>query len=196
MFVEHIEGTGEEQLDTVENPLKWYVLKTIRGHEKKIKALLETRIETTKLQDAVPRILLPTEKVFHIRNGKKISKEKTCYSGYIFVEADLSQGEAKYVLRSTPGVLGFLGGEESPEPLKEQEALRLMGVIDEMEDPIEATGTFSKGTAIKVIDGPFNSFEGEIEEVDTERKKLKVTVKIFGRKTPLELHFSQVEKLS
>jgi len=174
--------------------LQWYVLRSITGQEKKIKLHIENEVASLGLQPYVSQVLIPVEKVFQIRRGKKVTKEKNFYPGYVFVEADLSQGEAKYLLRHTPGVLGFLGTND-PEPLRYHEVMRLLGKVDELsENEDEVIGTFMVGESITVTDGPFNSFTGIIEEINHEKKKLKVTVKIFGRKTPLELNFSQVVK--
>jgi transcriptional antiterminator NusG len=174
--------------------LQWYVLRTITGQERKIKLHIENAVTTLGYQESVSQVLIPIEKVFQIRKGKKVTKEKNFYPGYVFVEADISQGEVKYLLRHTPGVLGFLGIGE-PEPLRENEVMRLLGKADELiESEGEMVGTFMVGESIMVTDGPFNSFTGTIEETNHEKKKLKVTVKIFGRKTPLELNFTQVVK--
>lgn len=174
--------------------LQWYVLRAITGKERKIKLHIENAVATLGFQAYVSQVLIPIEKVFLIRKGKKVTKEKNFYPGYVFVEADISQGEVKYLLRHTPGVLGFLGVED-PEPLRYHEVMRLLGKADELaENEDEIVGSYMVGESITVTDGPFNSFTGIIEEVNHEKKKLKVTVKIFGRKTPLELNFSQVTK--
>lgn len=176
--------------------LQWYVLRAITGQEKKIKLHIESEVASLGFQAYVSQVLIPIEKVFQIRAGKKVSKEKNFYPGYVFVEADLTQGEVKYLLRHTPGVLGFLGNGE-PEPLRQNEVMRLLGKVDELiENEEEVVGSFMVGESITVTDGPFNSFTGIIEEINHEKKKLRVTVKIFGRKTPLELNFSQVVKES
>ena len=176
--------------------LQWYVLRTITGQEKKIKLHIENEVVSLGFQAYVSQILVPIEKVFQIRNGKKVTKEKNFYPGYVFVEADITQGEVKHLLRHTPGVLGFLGNGE-PEALRQHEVMRLLGKVDELiENEEEVVGSFMIGESITVIDGPFNSFTGIIEEINQEKKKLRVTVKIFGRKTPLELNFSQVVKES
>jgi transcriptional antiterminator NusG len=176
------------------NSLQWYVLRTITCQERKIKAHIESEVASLGFQEHVSQVLIPIEKVFQIKNGKKVTKEKNFFPGYIFVEADISQGEVKHLLRHTPGVLGFLGIDE-PEPLRQHEVLRLLGKVDELiENEEEVLGSFLVGESIIVTDGPFNSFTGIIEEINHEKKKLKVTVKIFGRKTPLELNFSQVVK--
>jgi transcriptional antiterminator NusG len=176
--------------------LQWYVLRAITGQENKIKLHIESEVASLGLKDYVSQVLIPIEKVFQIRNGKKITKEKNFYPGYVFVEADISQGEVKHLLRHTPGVLGFLGSN-SPAPLRPNEIMRLLGKVDELiENEEEVVSSFMVGESIIVTDGPFSSFTGIIEEINHEKKKLKVTVKIFGRKTPLELNFSQVMKES
>jgi transcriptional antiterminator NusG len=181
-------------MSETDSKLQWYVLRTITGQERKIKLYIETQVATQGFQEHVSQVLIPIEKVFLIRNGKKVTKEKNFYPGYVFVEADLSQGEVKHLIRFTPGVLGFLGTED-PEPLRYHEVMRLLGKADELsENEDEVVGSFLVGESITVTDGPFNSFTGIIEEINHEKKKLKVTVKIFGRKTPLELGFSQVVK--
>jgi transcriptional antiterminator NusG len=181
-------------MSETESGLQWYVLRTITGQEKKIKLYIESKVATLGFQDYVSQVLIPIEKVFQIRKGKKITKERNFYPGYVFVEADLSQGEVKHLLRFVPGVFGFLGTEE-PSPLRHHEVMRLLGKADELsENEGEYAGSFLVGEAITVTDGPFNSFTGIIEEINHEKKKLKVTVKIFGRKTPLELNCSQVVK--
>lgn len=174
---------------------KWYVLKAISGKEKKVKEYIENEVSRLNLQDYVSQVLIPTEKVYQVRGGKKISKERNFYPGYILVEASLV-GEVPHVLRNIPNVMGFLGNRgDVPIPLRTSEINRILGKVDELaaEDE-ELTTPFCVGESVKVIDGPFNSFTGIIEEVNDEKKKLKVMVKIFGRKTPLELSFMQVEK--
>lgn len=180
-----------------ENQKKWYVLRAISGKEKKVKEYMESEISRLNLEDFVSQILIPTEKVYQIRNGKKISKERNFYPGYVLLEAALV-GEIPHILKSIPNVIGFLGetrGSELPTPLRQAEVNRILGKVDEL-----ATGEeenmipYFVGETVKVTDGPFNGFAGIIEEVNEEKKKLKVMVKIFGRKTPLELSFMQVEK--
>lgn len=175
---------------------KWYVLRAIGGKEKKVKEYIENEISRLNLQDYVSQVLIPTEKVYQIRNGKKISKERNFFPGYVLVEATLV-GEIPHILRNITHVIGFLGqkGDELPTPLRMSEVNRILGKVDELEASDEEINVpFYVGESVKVIDGPFNSFTGIIEEVNDEKKKLKVMVKIFGRKTPLELSFMQVEK--
>jgi len=175
---------------------KWYVLRAIGGKEKKAKEYIESEISRLNLQDYIAQVLIPTEKVYQIRNGKKISKERNYFPGYVLVEAALA-GEIPHILRNIPNIIGFLGaeGEANPTPLRPAEVNRILGKVDELDAGDEEISVpFYVGESVKVIDGPFNSFTGVIEEVNEEKKKLKVMVKIFGRKTPLELSFMQVEK--
>lgn len=174
---------------------KWFVVRAISGKEKKVKEYIEAEVSRLKMQDYVTQVLIPTEKVYQIRNGKKISKERNYFPGYILLEADLS-GEIIHTIKSITGVIGFLGTKSGdPIPLRLAEVNRILGKVDELAESSEQLSiAFKIGEEVKVIDGPFNSFKGVIEEVNEEKKKLKVMVKIFGRKTPLELSFLQVEK--
>lgn len=178
---------------------KWFVLRAIGGKEKKVKEYIESEISRLELQDYISQVLIPTEKVYQIRNGKKISKERNYFPGYVLVEAVLV-GEIPHILKNIPNVIGFLGsksGDDIPTPLRQSEVNRILGKVDELAATDEEINVpFFVGESVKVIDGPFNSFTGVIEEVNEEKKKLKVMVKIFGRKTPLELSFMQVEKES
>jgi len=177
---------------------KWYVLRAVGGKEKKVKEFIESEIARLNLQDYVSQVLIPTEKVYQIRSGKKISKERNFFPGYVLIEAVLV-GEIPHILRNIPNVIGFLGAKknEDPTPLRTSEVNRILGKVDELAaSDEELTVPFIVGESVKVIDGPFNSFTGVIEEVNEEKKKLKVMVKIFGRKTPLELSFMQIEKES
>jgi transcription termination/antitermination protein NusG len=175
---------------------KWYVLRAIGGKEKKVKEYIESEVSRLELGDFISQILIPTEKVYQIRNGKKISKERNYFPGYVLIEAALS-GEIPHILRNIPNVIGFLGSKdtEEPTPLRQSEVNRILGKVDELAATDEEINIpFFVGESVKVVDGPFNSFTGIIEEVNEDKKKLKVMVKIFGRKTPLELSFMQVEK--
>lgn len=174
----------------------WYVLRAISGKEAKVKEVLDGAIRNTGLGNYVFQVLIPTEKVMSVRNGKKVVKEKNLYSGYVFVECILT-GEVLYELRNTTNVIDFLRGRgknAAPEALRESEVLIMMGTADEMIDPTDEGNDYMVGETVKVTFGPFSGFSGTIEEVNRERKKLKVMVKIFGRKTPLELENSQVER--
>ena len=177
---------------------KWYVVRAISGKEKKVKDLIELEVKRNNLEDFVHQVLIPTEKVFQIRNGKKISKERNFFPGYVMIEADLV-GEVPHVIKNVNNVIGFLGAEKGgdPVPLRSSEVKRILGKVDELADSEEEMSIpFVVGESVKVIDGPFNNFNGVIEEINEEKKKLKVMVKIFGRKTPLELGYMQVEKES
>ena len=183
-----------------ENKKEWYVVRAIGGKEHKVKEYLEAEIRHNHLEDYISQVLIPTEKVYTIRNGKKISKEKVSYPGYVLVEAAFV-GQIPIIIRNTPNVLGFLGDtkEDSQKmnatPLRPQEVSRILGRVDELNAQGEENEVpFVVGETVKVTDGPFSSFQGTIETVDSERKKLTVSVKIFGRKTPMELSFTQVEK--
>ncbi|MCX4288416.1 MAG: transcription termination/antitermination protein NusG [Duncaniella sp.] len=174
----------------------WYVLRAISGKEAKVKEVLDAAIRNTDLGKYVFQVLIPTEKVLTVRNGKKVIKEKNLYSGYVFVECDL-QGEVLYELRNTTNVIDFLRGRgknAAPEALRESEVRRMLGAADALIDTADDGNDYMVGESVKVTFGPFNGFSGTIEEVNREKKKLKVMVKIFGRKTPLELENSQVER--
>ena len=176
--------------------MKWYVVRAIGGQENKVKAYIETEISRVGLSDYVSQVIVPTEKVIQIRDGKKVHREKVYFPGYIMVEANLS-GEVPHVIKGITGVIGFLGAEKRGEPLavRQNEINRILGVIDDMADTEEDINIpYQVGELVKVTDGPFNGFNGSIEEVNEEKKKLKVMVKIFGRKTPVELGYLQVEK--
>lgn len=173
---------------------KWYVVRAVSGGEKKVKQYIENEIGRLNFQEYVTQVLIPMEKVYQIRKGKKISKEKNFFPGYILIEAALDS-EITHIIRNIPGVLGFLGSKGEPVPMRPNEVNRILGKVDELADKgEEMTEPFIIGESVRVIDGPFNSFSGIVEEVNEEKKKLKVMVKIFGRRTPLELSFLQVEK--
>jgi transcriptional antiterminator NusG len=173
---------------------KWYVVRAISGKEKKVKEYLESEINRLGLKDYITQVLIPTEKVYQIRKGKKVSKERNYFPGYVLIEAALV-GEIPHIIRNIPNVLGFLGTGDEPSPMRPAEVNRILGKVDELAEQGEGVNVpFIVGETVKVIDGPFNSFSGVIEEINEEKKKLKVMVKIFGRKTPLELNFMQVEK--
>ncbi len=173
---------------------KWYVVRAVSGKEKKVKEYIESEINRLGLQDFVSQVLIPTEKVYQVRKGKKISKERNYFPGYVLIEAALV-GELTHIIRNIPNVLGFLGTGNEPSPMRAAEVKRILGKVDELAEQGEGVNVpFIVGETVKVIDGPFNSFTGVIEEINEEKKKLKVMVKIFGRKTPLELNFMQVEK--
>ncbi len=174
---------------------KWYVLRAIGGKENRVKEYIESEIANLNMQEYVTQVLIPTEKVYQIRNGKKISRERNFFPGYVMIEAALV-GEVMHVLKSVPNVIGFLADRDNnPTPMRESEVNRMLGKVDELSETTEElSNPFFEGEAVKVTDGPFNGFSGVIEEVNSDKRKLKVMVKIFGRKTPLELSFLQVIK--
>ena len=181
--------------------LKWYVLRAVSGQEKKVKGYLENEIARQNLSDYVPELVIPAEKVYQMRNGKKKMRERSYFPGYILVSADLNHGEVFHLFNTIPGVIGFLGAngkstDKMPVPLRPSEVNRFLGKTEEGEEDVTTVNaSFLKGETIKVMDGPFNGFTGTIEEVFDEKKKLNVTDKIFGRNTPVELNFMQVEKI-
>lgn len=175
----------------------WYVLRAISGKEAKVKEVLDAAIKNTDLGLYVEQVLIPTQKVYTARNGKKVLKERNLYPGYVFVEAQLT-GEVIYELRNTTNVIDFLRGRaknSDPMSLRESEVKRMLGTADEMMEPTaEAIEDFIIGEPVKVTFGPFSGFSGVIKEVNSDRKKIKVEVKIFGRPTDLELENTQVER--
>ncbi len=176
-------------------PKKWYVVKAIAGKEKKAKEYIENEVAHSGFEKYVSKVLIPTEKVFSVRNGKRVSKDRTLFPGYVLIEAVL-EGEIMHAIRNVPNVIGFLTQKDgTPVPLQEDEVKRILGQVDEMIDSEEELmEPFILGETVKIIDGPFNSFSGVIDEINLEKKKLMVIVKIFGRRTPVELSFVQVIK--
>ena len=177
---------------------KWYVVRAVSGQENKIKTYIENEIARLGLQDYVEQVLVPTEKVIQIRKGKKISKEKVYFPGYIMIQANLS-GEIPHIIKSVTNVIGFLGETKGgdPVPLRQSEVNRMLGKVDELavDADVNVAIPFTVGETVKVIDGPFNGFDGTVEKINEEKRKLEVMVKIFGRKTPLELSYMQVDKV-
>ena len=179
---------------------QWYVVRAIGGKENKVKEYLDAEIRRSHLEEYISQVLIPTEKVYTIRNGKKVSKERPSYPGYVLVEA-IFDGQIPYIIRNIPHVLGFLGETRedgrklNAMALRPQEVSRMLGLVDEMNEMEEEQEIpFVVGEVVKVTDGPFSSFQGTIESVNSEARKLVVSVKLFGRKTPVELSFTQVEK--
>lgn len=181
-----------EELD-----LKWYVVRAVSGQENKIKGYIETEVERNNFGGYLEEVLVPTEKVIQIRNGKKINKERVYFPGYIMIKANLT-GEMIHLIRSITNVIGFLGETKGgdPVPLRKSEVNRMLGKVDELAVNTDNISIpFVLGETVKVIDGPFNGFNGTVERINEEKRKLEVMVKIFGRKTPLELSYMQVEKV-
>jgi transcriptional antiterminator NusG len=171
---------------------KWYVVRTYSGHENKVKAYLENEVAQAGLGERITSVIVPSEKVFEVKDGKKKSKTRTFFPGYILVEAVLDKA-TQHLILNTPSVISFVGPKNAPAPLQPTEVRRLIGKIEERKDVEVIEVPFRTGDAVKVVDGPFNNFSGFVQEVNEEKMKLKVMVSIFGRKTPVELDFSQVE---
>jgi transcriptional antiterminator NusG len=172
---------------------KWYVVRTFSGHENKVKTFLETGMnENESLKAKILEILVPMEKVFEVKDGKKKSKTKNFFPGYILVHADLDN-QVKDFIQNTQSVMGFLGTSGKPNPLQPEEVKRIVGRITQDETTERMETIFRIGDLVKIIDGPFNNFSGFIEEVNEEKMKIKVMVSIFGRKTPVEIDFVQAE---
>jgi transcriptional antiterminator NusG len=182
---------------TDNNVKKWYVVRAVSGQENKVKNYIETEINRLGMADYISQVLVPTEKVVQVRDGKKISKDRVYFPGYVMIEANLT-GEIPHIIKSITGVIGFLGETKGGDavPLRLSEVNRMLGKVDELSVKTDNVSIpFTVGETIKVIDGPFNGFNGTVEKVNEEKRKLEVMVKIFGRKTPLELSFMQVEKV-
>lgn len=172
---------------------KWYVVRTFSGHENKVKNLLETGMRDSEyLQARIFEVLVPTEKVFEVKDGKKRTKTKNFFPGYILVSADLDNKVIDFIA-NTASVMGFLGPQNKPSALAPDEVKRIVGRITQNDDTERTETIFRSGDFIKIIDGPFNNFSGYIEEVNEEKMKIKVMVSIFGRKTPVEIDFVQAE---
>ncbi|TVR88538.1 MAG: transcription termination/antitermination factor NusG [Saprospirales bacterium] len=175
---------------------RWYSLRVISGKERKIKERIDMEVKRSGWQDVVTQVLVPTEKVYKIRGGKKIISDRNILPGYILIEAvpERLSGEIIQGIANIPNVIHFLG-RNNPVPMREAEANRMLGKVDESQDEGEAMiEPFIVGETVKITDGPFNNFVGDILEVYDEKKKVKVSVKIFGRPTEVELNFMQVEK--
>jgi transcription termination/antitermination protein NusG len=182
---------------TDNNVKKWYVVRAVSGQENKVKAYIETEINRLSMADYISQVLVPTEKIVTVKEGKKIVKDKVYFPGYVMIEANLA-GEIPHIIKSITSVIGFLGEVKGgdPVPLRMSEVNRMLGKVDELAVKTDSHAIpFTINETIKVIDGPFNGFNGTVEKINEEKRKLEVMVKIFGRKTPLELSFMQVEKV-
>lgn len=177
---------------------KWYVLRVRTGKEEKVRQYIESEKERSGLGEYIERVLIPKEREPKIKNGRRIFKEKIMYSGYVFVEADLTR-EVAHKLKDIPEALNFLGSGSGmePMPLSASEVEAMLSKVDKLaQQSDDFVPFFTEGDKVKVVDGPFNTFEGVVEAINNEKKKLRVMVRIFGRGTPLELDFIQVEKMS
>ena len=191
--------TQQETEQVQQENTKWYVLRVVSGKERKVKEYLDKEVSRGGWSQFVKQVFLPVEKVYKVQNGKKVMRERNYYPGYVMIEiADgkLSD-DLRDVVKNTSNVIHFLG-KENPIALRKAEVNKMLGKMDEMAEAGGSTMSepFIVGETIKIIEGPFNDFNGVIEEVNDEKKKLKVTVKIFGRSTPVELNYMQVEKIS
>lgn len=172
--------------------MQWFALHVFSGHEKKIKKYLENEIVRTNLQDQIARILIPSEDVVEMRDGKKRTKNRIFFPGYMLVEMELNN-VTQHIILNTPGVTNFVGPKNKPVPLQEDEVRRILGRVEERKGHEIIEIPFHEGDPVKVIDGPFSEFSGTVEEINPEKRKLKVMVSIFGRSTPVELDFLQVQ---
>lgn len=172
---------------------KWYAVRTITGHEKRVKNYLDTEIAELGIQEKISQVLIPEEKVFEVKGGKKKIKYKNFFPGYVLVQADLDR-EVVYLLNHAPSVLKMVGDKNDAIALRDDEVKRIIGRINDSDEKEKIDMQFEKGDLIKVVNGPFVSFNGTINEINLERMKVKVMVSIFGRKTPIELDFTQIEK--
>lgn len=187
-----------ETIQQQEVETKWFVLRVLSGKERKIKEYLDVEVRRSGWGNIISQILCPVEKVFKVVSGKKVMREKILYPGYILLEATTGRlsDDMIQAIKSVTGVIHFLG-KDHPDALRKSEVNKMFGKMDEMADSgVSISEPFIIGETVKIIDGPFNDFNGTIEEVNDDKKKLKVVVKIFGRATPVELNFVQVEKVS
>lgn len=174
---------------------QWYIVHTYSGFEKKVKESLEGRVAAFGLQDKIGRMIIPTESVVEVRGGKKQVSSRMCYPGYLLVEMDMDD-YTWHVVRSTPRVTGFVGSGQTPTPLSDQEVENILNRATTTAERPRPKLTFDRNENVRIVDGPFANFTGVVEEVNSDRSTLKVSVTIFGRSTPVELDFAQVEKVA
>lgn len=173
---------------------RWYIVQAYSNFENKVAAAILERVESAGLEDQFEQVVVPTEKVVEVRRGRKVDTERKFFPGYILAKVDLTD-EAFHLIKNTPKVTGFLGSENKPMPIPEAEAMRILKQVQDGVERPKPSVSFEIGEQVRVSDGPLASFSGHIEEVDEERARLKVAVSIFGRPTPVELEYNQVEKL-
>ena len=172
----------------------WYIIHTYSGFERKVKESLESRVKAFGLEDKIGQILIPTEAVLEMRGGKKIESQRLFYPGYVLVEIDMDDN-VWHLVKSTPRVTGFVGSGQTPTPLSDEEVNQIVNRVSTAGERAKPKLTFEKNETVKIVDGPFNNFTGVVDDVNLDRNTLKVMVTIFGRATPVELDFLQVEKL-
>jgi len=172
---------------------RWYVLHVYSGFEKKVSSSIIEQAKQAGMVDKILQVLVPSEEVVEVRRGTKVSSERKFFPGYVLIEMELTD-EAWHLVQNTPKVSGFLGSKERPTPISEAEALRIMNQVQEGVDRPKPSVVYEIGDSVRVVDGPFTSFNGQVEDVDEERARVKVAVSIFGRSTPVELEYAQVEK--
>ena len=192
------EGSAAETAssEAPRNPnMKWYIIHSYSGFERKVRESLESRVQAFGLQDKIGRVLIPTESVTEVRGGKKYTSERMFYPGYVLVEMDMDD-HVWHVVKSTPRVTGFVGTGQQPTPLSEEEVQNIVYRVGESKDKPKLKVKFEKGENVRVTEGPFASFAGVVDDVNEDRETLKVMVTIFGRSTPVELEFGQVEKVA
>jgi transcriptional antiterminator NusG len=187
---------GQPILGEHENPnMKWYIIHSYSGFERKVKESLESRVQAFGLQEKIGKVLIPTEPVTEIRNGKKYTVERMFYPGYVLVQMDMDDN-VWHVVKSTPRVTGFVGTGQQPTPLSTEEVNQIVYRVNVGKDKPKIRVKFEKNETVRITDGPFSNFNGQVDEVNEDRETLKVMVTIFGRSTPVELEFGQVEKVA
>jgi len=192
--VNGVTTSAESPVEQPRNPnMKWYIIHSYSGFERKVKESLESRVQAFGLQDKIGRVLIPTEAVTEIRGGKKYTVDRMFYPGYVLVEMDMDD-HVWHVVKSTPRVTGFVGTGQQPTPLSEEEVQHIVYRVSEAKDKPKLKVKFEKNESVKITEGPFASFDGIVDDVNEDRQTVKVMVTIFGRSTPVELEFSQVEK--
>ena len=189
-----VEGEGEHLAPPVNENFKWYIIHAYSGFERKVRESLESRIQAFGLQNRIGRIMIPTEPVTELRNGKKYTIERVFLPGYVLVEMDLDN-DLWHVIKNTPRVTGFLGTGDNPVALSEQEVSSILFRSDVSKDKPSMKVKFDKGEQVRINEGPFANFTGTVDDVNEDRQTLKVMVSIFGRSTPVEIEFSKVDKV-